>query len=129
MLLLLPAKILYKKNLIFFEDFNPTGKTPYEFEFNDETLNVNSWISILEIICKYLYESNSDLFTALSKHQDFNNKSYFASNAEVLRAPFQLNQNLYIEKNFSAKDILRYSKLLLEKFDYDWDSNCIIRIK
>lgn len=55
-----------QKEFNIFEDFNPTGKTPYEFEFNDETLNVNSWISILEIICKYLYESNSDLFTAFN---------------------------------------------------------------
>lgn len=33
-----------QKEFNIFEDFNPTGKTPYEFEFNDETLNVNSWI-------------------------------------------------------------------------------------
>lgn len=103
----------------FTDEVDVTGRTPLEIELIGEMFSVSSWRDFLKKICEFLYEYDAQIFRSLTKHNDFKGKSMriIDDNDLNMRSPLKIADNLYIETNRSANDILNYCKLIIEKFD------------
>lgn len=113
----------------FTDEIDVTGRTPKEINLFGEARTVVSWKSFLETVCKVMYEFDSQIFRSLIKHPDFKGKSrrIISDNPQDLRRHIQIANNLYIEKNLSANDVLNYSKLIVEKYDDNLE-DCTFRL-
>ncbi len=103
----------------FTDEVNVTGRTPIELEIIGEVFSVSSWRDFLKKICEFFYEYDRQIFRSLRMHNDFQGKTMkiIDDNSANMRAPIKIAEDLYIEANRSANDILNYCKLIMEKFE------------
>lgn len=103
----------------FSDEVNVTGRTPIELEIIGEVFSVSSWRDFLKKTCTFLYEYDSQIFRSLIMHNDFKGKSIriIDDNDLNMRVPLKIADDLYIETNRSANEILNYCKLIIEKFE------------
>lgn len=92
-----------------------TGHTPKSIIIDNEFFSVNSWKEILIRTCNYLIDLDLDHFNSLADKTRF--KNLLSHDNKIFRSPKQLNNRLYIETNYSAKDILNYVVLFLEEYE------------
>ena len=69
--------------------------------------------------CEFFYEYDRQIFRSLRMHNDFKGKTtkIIDDNSANMRAPIKIADDLYIEGNRSANDILNYCKWIIEKFE------------
>ena len=73
----------------------------------------------------YLYNYDSQIFESFINDDDFKGKTQriIAKSEDLCRKPIKLNDNsnIYIESNLSANAILKYIKLIAEKYGLEDD--------
>ena len=101
------------------DNVDVTGRTIKEVVIMDEIFKVSTWKSFFITVCKQMNDYDSAIFESLTKHNDFQGKSrrIITNNSNNLRNPEKIAEDVYIETNLSANDILNYTKLVVSKFD------------
>lgn len=112
------------------EEINVTGRKPIEINIIGQTFSINSWKEFFIKICESMCSLDEDKFELFTIHPDFKGKEkrIISQNRDGLRVPEKIKNNIYIETNLSANDILNYSKLIIEKYNND-DINVTYKLK
>ena len=112
------------------DDANVTGRTPIEVDLLGDIYPVSTWKDFFITVCKFLYEYDAQVFRSLTKHNDFKGKTVRIIDEvpDNMRKPYKIADDLYIETNRSANDILNYTRLMMEKFD-DMEELCSYKLK
>lgn len=97
------------------ENLIVTGYSPKCIIIDGEIYNVKSWNDMLIKSCRYLYDLDYEFFLSLINNSKF--KKILSFNKEDFRNGKHINGNLYIETNFSAKDILSYIALFFSEYN------------
>jgi uncharacterized protein with ParB-like and HNH nuclease domain len=104
-----------------------TGTKPKKIKINNEILVIKkrSWIECFTQFCNYLYRYDTQLFENFIFDDDFKGRErrIITNQSELCRKPIKLNDNvdIYIESNLSATAILKYMKLIAEKYELEDD--------
>lgn len=74
-------------------------------------------------LCGVLYDLDNTIFYNLTKHKDFagRDRRIISDTNERLRTPHKIADNLYIETNLSALDILNYCKIICNHYQVSDD--------
>ncbi len=99
-------------------DIDGKKQKPHYFEFLNEKIKVKSWADLFVKLVEKIVEIDNKAFDILLNDDDFKSKRYSVfSNQEIdMRKPHRLNDNFFIEKDYSANAIMTYVKLICEKF-------------
>jgi len=109
------------------DSFSVTGTKPKKIVINKEVLSIKkrSWIECFTAFNNYLYDSDSQKFENFTNDDDFKGRTQriITKNKELCRKPIRLNDtsDIYIEGNLSANAILKYIKLIAEKYGLEDD--------
>jgi len=109
------------------DSFSVTGTKPKKIVIDGEVLSMKkrSWIECFMMFNNYLYNYDSQIFESFINDDDFKGRTQriISKNVEFCRKPILLNDNLniYIESNLSANAILKYIKLIAEKYRFEDD--------
>jgi len=109
------------------DDFDNKGTKPKRIKIdNDELIIKNrSWIECFVKFCNYLYIYDKELFESFVYDDDFQGKTQriITNNPDLCRRAKKLDDNIdiYIESNLSASAILKYMKLISEKYALEGD--------
>ena len=104
-------------------NINITGEKPKQLVLLDMEYSVSTWKELLRVLCRELFELDSATFYNLVKHKDFTGRERYILNnsSESMNSPFKINDNLYIETNLSALDILNYCKIICNHYQITED--------
>ena len=91
-----------------------TGHSPKLIIIDNEKISVSSWKDMLIKTCNYLYSFDEEVFNSLIKNKRFS--KLLSESKDDLRNYEELRKDLYIETNYSAKDILSYITLLFDEY-------------
>ena len=123
-------KTIPSMGFIFTLDSDPdsfTGKKLEKVSFLDKEKNISAWKDFLiEVIVKQLYALDKDTFKKAAAKENVPSFSTLFANKEdkeKLRKPVKIDENYYIESNFSAKDCFRILKAIIENFDSISETN------
>ena len=111
-------------NFVFsMPDLDFTGTKPASITINGQTIGINSHKDILTCISKYVFEVNKNKFVEVAKTEwKPRRRVIITQKKSKLANPFELIENeVYVETNLSARDIMFYSTKLLEEFDIQKD--------
>ncbi len=104
-----------------------TGTKPKKIKIDNEIIVIKkrSWIDCFIQFNNYLYNSDPQLFESFIFDDDFQGRErrIITNQSELCRKPIRLNDdvNIYIESNLSATAILKYMKLISEKYGLEDD--------
>jgi len=104
-----------------------TGTKPKKIKIDNEVLVIKkrSWIECFTQFNNYLYNYDTELFESFIFDDDFQGRErrIITNHSELCRKPIKLNDNvnIYIESNLSATAILKYMKLISEKYGLEDD--------
>ena len=110
------------------DNFSVTGTKPKKMIIDTEIiiLKKRSWIELFMKFNNYLYEYDSEIFTSFIQDDDFKGRTQriVSDEKEECRKPMSLNNqsDIYIESNLSASAILKYIKLMVEKYKLENDN-------
>lgn len=96
------------------DNLEVTGYKPTVLIVDNDKIAVSSWKDMLIETCNFLLYIDRELFYSLLNNSNF--KRLITKDGNNMRREEKLTQDLYIETNFSAKDILNYVRLLAEEF-------------
>ena len=100
----------------------PTGRKPKGFTLFDQSFEAHSWKSILIQVAALLAERRPADFREKVLAMRGRTRQYIASSGEGMTSPAPIpGADLWIETNFSAKDILAHVETLLSAFGYASD--------
>lgn len=111
----------------FSDSVDVTGTKPKKIKIDNEILVIKkrSWAECFMQFNNYLYTYDSKLFESFINDDDFQGRvqRIITNKPEQCRKPRKLNDNLeiYIESNLSATAILKYMKLISEKYGLEDD--------
>lgn len=113
---------------IDFHNLIPMSFTkPISISYFDKTEIVGSWTNLYTQLVTMLYNDNSVIINELiDKSLNNANRADFAMNGDGMSAPKKINENLFLETNHSATDIVLRIKKLLKICNIDF-SNVIIK--
>lgn len=118
-------------NIFSLEDEDDFTNTKVEkYIFRDETVKVRNWTNLYENLCLELYEMNPVPFIRLTK-KEFNQENLnkrFSSENIGLRNPFQVANNVYIEKNLSTEAKLQTLRIIFDEYGIEY-SELLFNIK
>ena len=109
------------------DSFIVTGTKPKKIIIDNETITIQkrSWIDLFMKFNNYLYAYDSEIFESFIHDDDFKGRTQriISNKKEECRIPSKLNEqsDIYIEKNLSASAILKYIKLIAEKYGLEND--------
>ncbi len=109
------------------DSFIATGTKPKKIIIDNETITMQkrSWIECFMKFNNYLYEYDSKIFESFVHDDDFKGRTQriISNKKEDCRIAIKLNEetDIYIEKNLSASAILKYIKLIAEKYELEDD--------
>ncbi len=86
---------------------------PSFFEFRDKKYSVNNWAMVLKELENILYTENSTLITEFIV-RDLSRKPLFSINPKNYLRPLEISNGLFVESNFSANQMCRTCKKLLD---------------
>jgi len=121
------SKIKIQESYTLNDSFSATGTKPKKIVIDGEILSMKkrSWIECFKIFNNYLYNYDSQIFESFINDDDFKGKTQriIAEDKKLCRKPIELNDNsnIYIESNLSANAILKYIKLISEKYGLEDD--------
>ena len=92
-----------------------TGYSPKSIIFDGEKINIKTWKEMLIRTCQYLINLDEELFKSLLIKSNFRNIITYEK--DKLRSPIKIKDDIYIETNYSAKDILNYVVIFTEEFE------------
>lgn len=99
-------------------NINITGEKPKQLIILGEEYSVSTWKDLLKTLCRELFELDSTVLYNLVRHKDFTGRERYIINntCEQMRAPHKIAENLFIETNLSALDILNYCKIICNHY-------------
>jgi uncharacterized protein with ParB-like and HNH nuclease domain len=106
-------------DLSYSDDF--TNERISEFEFLESNYKVKSWKEFLLKICSILYEWEPKAFQGFVDDNDFkkDTRIWIGNNKVSITKPEKIADNLFVETNLSAKNIISLVKTILRKFGFD----------
>lgn len=103
------------------EDF--TYKRPHGFILAGlATIGVTTWQRLYELVCRQLYQRDSDRFTSLVENPEFiSNRGHqsVTPDAHSLRKALEVGEGLYVECNLSANGIRDMIRRLMIAFEIE----------
>lgn len=108
-----------KKEFDIFEDINVTNRKPSWLNVMGKEFQVSSWKDFFTVLCKIICDLDQEKFLTFTTHPDFKGrkKRIIGNKMEELRNPVSIRDNIFIETNLNANDILNYCKLIIEKYE------------
>lgn len=76
--------------------------------------SVSAWSELLQKTAIYLYNLDSQSFGSLLHKNDFKDVLY--RDANHLKSAIEINNELYIERNYNAQSIVAYTDILTSEF-------------
>ena len=104
-------------------NINITGEKPKQLFIMDMEHSISSWKDLLRVLCKELFELDSTIFYNLVKHKDFTGRERYIidNNSSSMNSPYKIGEEIYIEANLSALEILNYCKLICTHYQVQDD--------
>lgn len=96
------------------DNIKVTGYKPRYIIIDEEHINVSAWNEMLQKTAIYLHNLDSELFESLLQKNDF--KNVLSNDKNHLRSAMQINDELYIEGNYSAQSVVGYIDILTSEF-------------
>lgn len=95
-------------------DINVTGEKPKQLILLDTEYSVSSWKEMIRTLSKELFELDNTILYKLIKHKDFTGRERYIINdsTETMNSPYKISEDIYIETNLSALEILNYCKII-----------------
>ena len=86
------------------EDFDLKGRDIVKYSYQNAETPVSSWTDMFEHVVKYLHAEDKSILSTLaySTSSDTELSSYFSNNADDLRMPLKIDEDVYVEKNTST---------------------------
>lgn len=111
-------KISYTTPYSILTDINITGEKPKQLILLDMEYSVSSWKEMLRVLCVELFQLDSTILYNLIKHKDFmgRERCIINSTKDDMISPFKIDNDIYIETNMSALDILNYCKIICNHY-------------
>ena len=99
-------------------NINITGEKPKQLIMLGNEYSVTTWKEMLRTLCKELFELDDSILYNLTKHRDFagRDRSILSNTSEKLRSPYKIAEELFIETNLSALEILNYCKIICNHY-------------
>lgn len=98
-------------------DLQVTGYKPTALIIDNERIPISTWKEMLLKTCSFLLDLDKKLFYSLLNNNNFT--KLLKKDTRKIRKEEKLMEDLYIETNLSAKDILNYVRLLAEEFEME----------
>ena len=95
-----------------------THSKPVKLIIDSGCYVVNSWKSVFINLCGWLWECDAAIFREFASASDFQSKKrrvVQCGDAGMKRAE-RIGGSVYVETNYSAQEFLKYSKLMIEKY-------------
>lgn len=107
-----------------------TNSKPVKLIIDSGCYVVNSWKSVFINLCGWLWECDAAIFREFASASDFQSKKrrvVQCGDAGMKRAE-RIGGNVYVETNYSAQEFLKYSKLMIEKYQDNYQLEAKIDI-
>ncbi len=91
-----------------------TGYSPKKLIIDKNKIDIGSWRDMLTESCDYLYRKDDELFFSLKYKSIY--KTFLSTEDSGLRRSHKVAEDLFVETNYSAKDIVSYVSLLFEEY-------------
>lgn len=102
----------------FMELESVTNSKPVKLIIDSGCYVVNSWKSVFINLCGWLWECDAAIFREFASANDFQSRQrrvVQCGDAGMKRAE-RIGGSVYVETNYSAQEFLKYSKLMIEKY-------------
>lgn len=111
--------ILRKEEYDIFDEVDVTNTKPIGLSIMGQNISVSSWRQFFIKLSKEICDLDEEKFYTFTTHPDFKGKEKrIIANTDVgMRSPMGIRNNIFIETNLNANDILNYSKLIMEKYE------------
>ncbi|MDP4146949.1 MAG: DUF262 domain-containing protein [Bacillota bacterium] len=99
-------------------DINITGEKPKQLIIMDMEYSVSSWKDLMRVLCRELFELDSAIFYNLVRHKDFTGRERYIINgtSDNMNSPYKISDDIFVETNLSAIDILNYCKIICNHY-------------
>ena len=107
-----------------------TNSKPVKLIIDSGCYVVNSWKSVFINLCGWLWECDAAIFREFASASDFQSRKrrvVQCGDAGMKRAE-RIGGNVYVETNYSAQEFLKYSKLMIEKYQDNYQLEAKIDI-
>lgn len=113
------------------EDVDVTGRSPYQLTFIGEKMPISTWRELFIKACELCYQYDIEIFKTLINHKDFIGRNrIIISNEKGNSGSFhELADSIYLQVNLSANSLLNYTKLVIEKYGDELESEVSYRIR
>lgn len=100
----IPAQKEFDSCTLDDDDFDLKGREIVRYSYLGVETPVASWADMFEHVIKYLHSQDKSVLTALaySNSESTDISQYFSNDADQLRSPLQIDENIYAEKNNST---------------------------
>lgn len=101
------------------EDISLAYTKPVRMYIADREYEVNAWKAVWRIVITWLFDTYANDFDILvdSQFSDITRRIYLRSTSGQLIAPTKISDDLWLESNFSANEVVSLSRELIELFD------------
>lgn len=112
---------LLKEEYDIFDEIDVTGTKPIYISVKEEKFSVKSWKEFFIKLCNEICSLDEGKFFKLTEHLDFKGKEkrIIDNTDQKMRRAEKIRNNIFIETNLSANDILNYSRLIIEKYNIE----------
>lgn len=112
---------LLKEEYDIFDEIDVTGTKPIYISVKEEKFFVKSWKEFFIKLCNEICSLDEGKFFKLTEHLDFKGKEkrIIDNTDQKMRRAEKIRNNIFIETNLSANDILNYSRLIIEKYNIE----------
>ena len=107
-----------------------TNSKPVKLIIDSRCYVVNSWRDAFISLCRSLWKCDAAIFREFASASDFQSKKrrvVQCGDAGMKRAE-RIGGNVYVETNYSAQEFLKYSKLMIEKYQDNYQLEAKIDI-
>lgn len=111
--------IIRKEEYDIFDEVDVTNTKPIGLSIMGQNILISSWRQFFINLSKEICGLDEEKFFTFTTHPDFRGKEKrIISTTDIgMRNPISIRNNIFIETNLSANDILNYSKLIMEKYE------------
>ena len=104
-------------------NINITGEKPKQLILMDTEYSIASWKDLLRTLCKELFSLDSTILYNLVRHKDFTGRERYIIDNSLLgmKSPYKIGNDIFIETNLSAIDILNYCKIIATHYQLQDD--------
>lgn len=102
------------------EEENYTGKTPSVIKFSGQTYEISSWMECLQTVAREILRDTDekDKITEITGTK----RDYFAKEQDISNLVYPKDipdTDYFFEGKLSANDVVRITKKVMRKYDYD----------